>query len=73
MTELIGNSSPAQARVELKYVRNLGNYESIHVSIGIEDFVRRDEKVADAVDRIYTLVEKKLVEKMEEIERDLKK
>jgi len=59
-------------RVELQYVRNLGNYESIRVSIGVEDNVRVDENVNSATDRVYKFVEDKLVEKMEEIEKELK-
>jgi len=60
-------------RVELQYVRNLGNYESIRVLIGVEDNVRLDENVNQATDRVYQFVEDKLVEKMEEIEKELKR
>lgn len=59
-------------RVELQFVRNLGNYESIRVSLGVEDFPRHDESVSDATDRVYKFVENKLVEKMNEIEEELK-
>ena len=59
-------------RVELQFVRNLGNYESIRVSIGVEDNVRLDENVNQATDRVYKFVEDKLVEKMGEIEKELK-
>ena len=58
---------------ELQYTRNLGNYESIKVLIGVEDFVRDKENTNQATDRIYKFVEDKLVEKMGEIEADLKK
>ena len=63
---------PTSVRVELQYVRNLGNYESIRVSIGVEDNVRLDENVNQATDRVYKFVEDKLVEKMGEIEKELK-
>lgn len=59
-------------RVDLQYTRNLGNYESIRVAIGVEDFPRNDETVGDATDRVYKFVEDKLVEKMTEIEEELK-
>jgi hypothetical protein len=60
--------------VGLKFVRNLGNYESIHVDLGVEDFVRpEDGSVDNAVDRIYSFVEKKLIEKVNEINSELKK
>lgn len=59
-------------KVDLQYVRNLGNYESIRVSLGVEDFTRSNETVNSAMDRVYAFVEKKLIEKMEEIESELK-
>ena len=31
---------PTRVKVGLKWVRNLGNYESIHIDIGVEDHVR---------------------------------
>ena len=67
-------SNPKQTtvKVELKYVRNLGNYEAIHVNMGVEDSVRSNENVNAAMDRVYKFVETKLIEKMEEIEGELK-
>lgn len=63
---------PTIVKVDLQYVRNLGNFESIRVAIGVEDHVRSDENVNQATDRIYKFVEDKLVEKMTEIEKELK-
>jgi len=63
--------NPTRVRVGLKFVKNLGNYESIHVDVGIEDFVRDKESVDDAFERVYAYVEKKLVEKVQDIEEDL--
>ena len=60
-----------RVRVSLKFVRNLGNYESVHVDIGVEDYVRQNETADSAVDRVYTFVENKLAEKVKEIEADL--
>jgi len=61
-------------RVALKFVRNLGNYESVHVELGVEDYVRdTDTNVDTAMNRVYTFVENKLMEKVQEIEQDLKK
>jgi hypothetical protein len=59
-------------RVELQYVRNLGNYESLRVSIGVEDFVRDGETVDTATERVYSFVEGKVVDKVSEMERELK-
>jgi len=60
-----------RVRVGLKFVKNLGNYESIHVDVGIEDYVREKETVDAAFERVYEYVENKLVEKVREIEEDL--
>lgn len=60
-------------RVGLKFVRNLGNYESIHIDLGVEDYVREEDGSVDkAVDRVYTFVESKLLDKVKEIESELK-
>lgn len=59
-------------KVELQFVRNLGNYESLRVSIGVEDWVRDKESVDSATDRVYTFVEEKVIEKLTEIEQELK-
>lgn len=59
-------------RVELQFVRNLGNYESVRVSIGVEDFKRDGESIDDATERVYKFVEEKLIEKQTEIESELK-
>lgn len=63
-----------RVKVDLKFVKNLGNYESIHIDIGVDDFVRDIDANTDAaVDRIYEFVSAKLVEKVQEIEKDLGK
>lgn len=59
-------------RVGLKFVRNLGNYESIHVDIGVEDQVRQGENVDQAAERVYAFVEEKLAEKVKQITEDLR-
>jgi len=59
-------------RVALEFVRNLGNYESIRISIGVEDSLRQNETVDKATERVYTFVENKLIEKANEIEAELK-
>jgi hypothetical protein len=60
-------------KVELSFTRNLGNYESIKVNIGIEDFRREGETIDEATNRVYTFVENKLTEKVNEIEEELVK
>jgi len=65
-------TNQTNVKVELQYTRNLGNYESIKVLFGVEDFVREGENTSAATDRVYKFVEDKLVEKMQEIELELK-
>jgi hypothetical protein len=64
--------SNTKVKVDLQYTRNLGNYESIKVGLGVEDIVRDGENVNTATDRVYKFVEDKLIEKMQEIEKELK-
>ena len=59
-------------RVELQYTKNLGNYESMRVSIGIEDFRRDGESIDEATERVYKFVEGKLEQKLLDIAEDLK-
>ena len=66
-------SNQTSVKVELSFTRNLGNYESIKVNIGIEDFRRDGETIDEATNRVYTFVENKLTEKVNEIEEELVK
>lgn len=59
-------------KVDLQFTRNLGNFESLKVGIGIEDFQRQGETIDEATNRVYNFVEKKLMEKVNEIESELK-
>lgn len=53
-------------RVELQYTMNLGNYESLKIMIGVEDYQRDGETINDATERVYSFVENKLSEKITE-------
>ena len=64
--------SETKVKVDLQYTRNLGNYESIKIGLGVEDIVRSGENVDTATNRVYKFVEDKLIEKMKEIEAELK-
>lgn len=61
-----------QVRVDLSFTRNLGNFESIKIGIGVDDFVRDGETVDAAADRVYKFVEDKLIQKTREVEEELK-
>ena len=61
-----------KVKIDLSFTRNLGNYESIKIGIGIEDDVRQGETVEAATERVYNFVENKLIQKTTEIEEELK-
>ena len=62
-----------RVKVDLSFTRNLGNYESIKIGVGIEDDVRQGETVDAATERVYAFVENKLIKKTEEVEEELKR
>jgi len=61
-----------KVKIDLSFTRNLGNYESIKIGIGVEDDVRPGENVDAATERVYKFVEDKLIEKTREVEEELK-
>ena len=63
--------NPTRVKAGLKFVRNLGNYESIHIDLGVEDYVRNEETVSQAMDRVYQFVETQLIDRVQEIEADI--
>lgn len=67
-----GIMSETKVKVDLSFTRNLGNYESIKIGIGIEDFVRDGETTDSATERVYKFVENKLIQKTQEVEEELK-
>lgn len=64
--------SETKVKIDLSFTRNLGNYESIKIGIGVEDSVRDGETVDTATERVYKFVENKLIEKTQEVEEELK-
>ena len=63
--------SETKVKVDLSFTRNLGNYESIKIGIGVEDIVRSGENVDSATERVYKFVEEKLIQKTSEVEEEL--
>lgn len=64
--------SETKVKVDLSFTRNLGNFESIKISLGVEDYVRKGETADSATERVYDFVEDKLLEKVREVEQELK-
>lgn len=65
-------SDSTKIRVELSFTANLGNFQSVKVNVGIEDWKRdTDQSVDAAFERVYNYVESKLVEKLEQTKKEL--
>ena len=62
-----------RVKVDLSFTRNLGNYESIKIGVGVEDDLRLGENVDIATERVYRFVEEKLIQKTREVEEELKR
>ena len=45
-----------RVKVDLSFTRNLGNYESIKIGVGVEDDLRSGESVDTATERVYKFV-----------------
>jgi hypothetical protein len=50
----------------------MGNFNSMRVDIGVEDDLRQDEDVEQGFNRVYDYIEKKLLEKVDETEKEIK-
>lgn len=64
-------SEKTTVTVNLGYTLNLGNFQSLRVDLGCTDYVRDGENVDLAMERVYTFVESKVVEKIEEAKKDM--
>jgi hypothetical protein len=58
--------------VNLGWTRNMGNFNSMRVDIGVEDDLRQDEDLEQGFNRVYDYIEKKLLEKVDETEKEIK-
>lgn len=61
-----------KVNVALGYTLNLGNFQSLRIDIGVEDGMRNEEHVEDAFNRVYSFVENKLIEKINEAKTEIK-
>lgn len=55
-----------------RFTRNMGNFESLQLEIGVEDEPRGDETFASAYNRVKDFVENRLFEEVDELEKQLK-
>lgn len=70
MSELSDELDVHKVTVALGYTRNMGNFESLRVDIGLEVSGRGNPTVT--FDKAYGWTEKKLMEKVSEVEEELK-
>lgn len=54
-----------------RFTRNMGNFESLQVEIGVEDEPRGDEKFSEAYNRVKNFVETRLLDEVEALENQL--
>lgn len=56
-----------------RFTRNMGNFESLQLEIGVEDEPRGEEKFSEAFNRVKDFVESRLLDEIEQLEADIKK
>lgn len=61
-----------RVKVNLGWTRNMQNFNSMRVDIGVEDDLRDGEKIDDGFNRIYGYVEGKLLGKVDETEKEIR-
>lgn len=59
-----------RVHVDMKFVRNLGNFESVHVSLGIETDVPEDSTTKETLDLWYDRIEASVQEKVSQIDEE---
>lgn len=56
-----------------RFTRNMGNFESLQLEIGVEDEPRGEEKFSEAFNRVKDFVESRLLDEVEALEADIRK
>lgn len=60
-----------KVNVALGYTLNLGNFQSLRIDLGVVDSKRDGETVEDAFNRVYSFVENKLINKVNEAKEEV--
>lgn len=58
----------ADVEYRARFTRNMGNFESLQVEIGVGDGALGDEKAGETFNRLKDFVESRLLEGIEELE-----
>lgn len=59
-------SEPARVTMSVGYTKNMGDFNSLRIDVGVEDSVRPGESMTAAADRIYGFVSDQLVARIKE-------
>lgn len=64
-------TNTTKIEVSAGFTRNMGNFESLRIDLGLGDYPREGETVDDAYDRVYAKIEEQLLRRVEEATREL--
>jgi hypothetical protein len=67
----VEEKNETKVSVTLGYTLNLGNFQSLRLDLGVVDSKRESETVNEAMERVYTFVESKLAEKINEAKAEI--
>jgi hypothetical protein len=59
-------TDPARVTISVGYTKNMGDFNSLRIDVGVEDSVRPGEDLDAAANRIYTFVSDQLVARIKE-------
>ena len=65
------NNEETKVSVTLGYTLNLGNFQSLRLDLGVIDSRRDGENINDAFERVYSFVEGKLADKLNEAKAEI--
>ena len=65
-------SQPPRVRVSAGYTRNMGDFESLRYDVSVEVSAKAGESPDDTFTRVADFVEEKLMQKLQEVEDELK-
>ncbi len=65
------NNEDTRVKIGLGYTLNLGNFQSLRVDLEVQDSKREGETTSEAFERVYSFVEAKLAEKVNEAKSEV--
>ena len=64
--------APEPTRIDINLgFKSTRDFQSVSVNIGITDFVRAEENLDQAVNRVYSYVESKVIEKLDQTKKEI--